>query len=109
MELVLLSVVLHIRGKECLHWTDNQAASIIMQIRRKPELQEIVVRIFEFCYKNCIKLTTAWFPREQNERADFYSKLVDHDDWMLAPEISHELALELPGISYYLELPGGVI
>ena len=32
MELVLLSVVQHIRGKECLHRTDNQAASIIMQI-----------------------------------------------------------------------------
>ena len=33
--------------------------------------------------KNDIRLFSTWVPRELNERADFYSKMVDTDDWSI--------------------------
>ena len=88
IELVLSSVLHEIKGKECRHRTDNQAAVRILQVgSKKPELQEIAVRIFKLCREHCIRLVPEWIPREQNERADFLSKAIDHDDWCLSHEI----------------------
>ena len=36
-------------------------------------------------------LVPEWVPREENEQADYYSKLVDEDDWMLNPELFSEI------------------
>jgi len=91
-ELLLCSLVDILKGKECRHRTDNQAAAHTLQVgSRVPELQEIVVRVFKFCRENCIQLVPEWVPREENERADFYSKLVDTDDWKLNPIIFKQL------------------
>ena len=34
-----------------------------------------------------IRLEMAWIPREKNQQADYLSRLVDHDDWMVNPHI----------------------
>ena len=34
-----------------------------------------------------IHIEPEWVPREQNELADYYSRMVDYDDWMLNPAI----------------------
>ena len=38
------------------------------------------------CVTNKIRLEPEWIPREQNELAD-YSRIIDHDDYMLNPSI----------------------
>jgi len=87
-ELVLESLREKLAGRECRHRTDNQAAVRIMQVgSRIPELHEIAVRIFSFCRQQQIKLIPEWVPREENERADYFSKLVDGDDWQLSTEV----------------------
>ena len=35
------------------------------------------------CVKNHIHIEPKWIPREQNELADYYSRLVDFDDYRL--------------------------
>ena len=37
--------------------------------------------IFEFCKKDSISVNVQWIPREENEKADYLSKLIDYDDW----------------------------
>ena len=65
---------------------------MIMQIgSSKSELQEEVAAIVEFCHKENIKLCPEWIPREQNERAHYFSKLVDEDDWSLDSDIFSDL------------------
>ena len=39
--------------------------------------------IFEVCFKHGIKLEVDWVPRSLNERADFISRIIDHDDWII--------------------------
>ena len=64
--------------------TDNFSASRILEIGSpKPHLQALAIRIFEICVKNDIRLFPTWIPRELNQHADYYSKLVDSDDWTI--------------------------
>ena len=43
------------------------------------------------CMANQIRLEPEWIPRKENEQADFISKIIDYDDWMLDPIIFAEL------------------
>ena len=91
-ELVLWSLGGHLEGRECRHRTDNQAAARILEFGSKvPELHDIALDIFLLCRQRNIRLVPEWVPREQNQRADYYSKLVDADDWMLSPQVFKEL------------------
>ena len=91
-ELVLKSPADKLEGKECRHRTDNQAAARIMEFGSKvPELHGIALDISSFCRQNNIRLVPEWIPREQNEKADFYSKLIDTEDWMLSHEVFKEM------------------
>ena len=40
------------------------------------------LEIFSLCVNNSIRLEPEWIPRERNEFADYYSRIVDHDDYM---------------------------
>ena len=39
------------------------------------------------CVKNHIHIEPEWIPREQNELADYYSRIVDLDDYRLNPAV----------------------
>ena len=43
----------------------------------KPYLQNIAIDGFSFCSKFNIELILQWIPREQNELADYYSRIKD--------------------------------
>ena len=51
------------------------------------ELQQLAVDIFSFCMTNCISFQAQWIPRDENHLADYLSRLVDPDDWMLNPSL----------------------
>lgn len=62
--------------------SDNQAVVKIIEKRSMhPDLQKIALDIFEIMMKNAISLEMQWTPRDQNDRADYISKIVDVDDW----------------------------
>ena len=61
---------------------DNFSATRILSVgNTKKPLQSLAIDIFHHCIKNNIKIIPQWIPREQNEKADYYSKINDSDDW----------------------------
>lgn len=66
-------------------YTDNQNVIRIVDAgSMKPELQEMSLKIFNFCIKHGISLEVEWVPRELNQTADYYSKLFDYNDWKVS-------------------------
>ena len=51
---------------------------------KHPDHHEILVELQRYCDEHNIQLETQWIPREENERADYLSKLIDCNDWQLA-------------------------
>ena len=45
--------------------------------------REIAVNILNILMQTAIQLEMAWIPREKNQQADYLSRLVDHDGWMV--------------------------
>ena len=78
--------------------TDNQnVARIVLYGSRKPILQQEALTIFATLVKGKTKLGPEWILREVNQLADYLSRLVDYDDWMLNPLVFSQLnALWVP-------------
>jgi len=72
-------------ANERVHWfTDNQnVVSIVQHGSPKVVLQVEALEIFSVCVNNSISLEPEWIPREQNELADYYCRIVDYDDYIL--------------------------
>ena len=64
----------------------------ILQVgSKKPDLHVVALKIFTICIHNQIQLEPEWIPRELNEKADYLSRIVDLDDWLLNPIIFHSV------------------
>ena len=82
IEQALFSFKTKLSGKSIKWFTDNQnCVKIFESGSMKLELQELAFGIFEFCKKHNISVNIQWIPREENEKADYLSKLIDYDDW----------------------------
>ncbi|VDI24913.1 Hypothetical predicted protein [Mytilus galloprovincialis] len=85
---VLLSSINIISGKKVKWFTDNQnVVSIVSKGSTKTILQNLALDIISVCLEYNVNIDIVWIPRTLNEKADFLSRFVDHDDW---------------GISYYI-------
>ena len=80
---------------ERIHWfTDNQnVVSILLYGSKKVLLQKKSLKIFQVSLVHQIKLEPEWVPREDNQLADYWSKVIDHDDWMVHPDVFAQLDL----------------
>jgi hypothetical protein len=89
----ILPSVAHKLTNHRVRWfTDNQnVVRILTNGSRLPDLQTVAVEIFKFVFQNSISVEPEWIPRLENELADYISRIVDHDDWMLNPEVFGEL------------------
>ena len=62
-------------------FTNNQnAACIIKKGRKIPELQTLALLIYSICVYHNISLFSLWIPKEENEKADALSKIIDIND-----------------------------
>ncbi|XP_065195395.1 uncharacterized protein LOC135826722 [Sycon ciliatum] len=85
---VILSLLPVLSGCEVIHRSDNQAAvAIIASGSKHPHLHDEALALFRICIRQGITFRAEWIPREENERADFFSKVKDQDDWQLAPDV----------------------
>jgi len=74
-----------IAGAHVKLYTDNKAVSHIVESgSNKLHLNNIAKNIYLFTKKNNIQLSVDWIPRSQNEQADYISKIVDFEDWVVA-------------------------
>ena len=70
-------------GSAVKWFTDNQAVPLIVESgSMKEHLPQLVVDIFHTARKN-IEIDVQWVLRLLNERADYLSKIVDYDDWIV--------------------------
>lgn len=66
-------------------FSDNQNVVNIIKVgSRKEELQAEAIAIFKLAVHYNILIEPEWLPREQNEVADYLSRIVDYDDWGLS-------------------------
>ena len=51
----------------------------------RSHLQKLAYDIFCLLHANRISLVISWIPRALNDKADFYSRIIDFDDWAVDP------------------------
>ena len=92
VHLVLQDLGPKLKNHRVCWFTDNQnVARIVLIGSRKPILHEEAMAILSICLHQQIRLEPEWIPREENEFADYLSRIGDVDDWMLNPEVFQEL------------------
>ena len=85
---VLESFKTKLRNERIRWFTDNQTVVRIVQYgSSKLHLQAKALSIFCTCMNINIRIEPEWIPREDNELADYYSRMIDYDDWMLNPMV----------------------
>lgn len=88
MRLVLKSLVTKLANKG-VHWfTDSQnVARILLVGSRTASLHKEAFAIFVISMANQIRIEPEWIPHNKNQQANYLSRLVDHDDWQVHPDI----------------------
>ena len=87
IELALASFAKELQSMTVKWFTDNQnCAKIVHSGSMKHELQVLSYSIFRMCIQNKISLDVQWVPRTENDKADYLSKIIDHDDWEITIE-----------------------
>ena len=77
----------HLRNSSVTFYTDNQnAVSIVQKGSRIIDLQQLALDIFNCCVQNNISVHVNWIPRDENEKADLLSRIIDVDDWGISVE-----------------------
>ena len=85
---VLLAVACKLANTRVRWFTDNQNVARILQVgSKKPQLHAIALKVFALSVQYQLHLEPEWIPKDLNVRADFLSRIVDHDDWFLDPAI----------------------
>lgn len=76
-----------------LRWfSDNQnVIKILTTGSKRSQLHAISLNIFNVCLHYQVHLEPEWIPRSENEQADYLSRIVDLDDWMLNSQVFVEL------------------
>lgn len=91
--LALKSFSSFLTGGKVKVFSDNQNVVRIVHCGSSVnELQKIALDIFSFCLTNSISFQAQWIPRAENQLADYLSRIVDPDDWMLSPDLFQILA-----------------
>ena len=84
--LVLSSFAQQLQGKEVRHRTDNKKVESVLQIGSPSKLiHDEVIAIFKLCQKWTIRLYPEWVTRELNKEADYLSRQMHDDDYILNP------------------------
>ena len=76
------------KGNTVKHRTDNQNVVRALSTGSETDnLHAIVIDIFKLRIENNIQLFPEWIPRSLNELADWISKDIDQDGYMLDPDL----------------------
>lgn len=87
IELGLVSFCSSLEGRNLKWFTDNQNCIRIVQAgSMKKDLQKLAISIFTICKEKQISIDLQWIPRLHNCKADYISKMVDHEDWQISYE-----------------------
>ena len=80
IELALSSFKDQFQGKTIKWFTNNQnCVKIVKSGSMKLELQKLSRSIYSTYVTNSISIDIQWIPRSENEKADYISRLINHD------------------------------
>ncbi len=80
------------QGKGVTWCTDNKSITyIVKKGSMKMELNYLAAQILLICARADIDLKLTWIPREENKKADAYSREVDMDDWEISDKVFQSL------------------
>ena len=89
---MLESLVPNLSNSRLKWFSDNQnVVNILTTGSKRPQLHTIALNVFNICLYHQIHLEPEWIPRNENEQADYISRIIDLDDWMLDPQVFPEL------------------
>ena len=81
---VLVSIAPKLQNMRVRWFSDNQNVVHILEVgSHQPHLQAELLKIVEVCMQHNIRMEPGWVPREENQLADYFSRIVDLDDWQL--------------------------
>ena len=74
---------------ERVRWfSDNQNVVWILETgSKKPLLQKEAIAVFSIAAQSLIHIEPEWFPRTENQQADYLSRIQDRDDWIIQPAL----------------------
>ena len=82
---VLQSFAKSLRNSKVKWYSDNAAVcSIVSKGSMKRELQRLALDIFSLCIQYSIHLELEWLQPELNVKSDYFSRILDFDDWGIA-------------------------
>lgn len=85
---MLLAIGQQLHGHKLQWYSDNQnIVRIAARGSRKPDLQGLVVEVIQLSKEFNILVCPVWVRREQNQIADYLSKISDGNDWSIHPNI----------------------
>jgi len=86
--LALKSFQSFIAKKKVTIFSDNQnVVRIVHNGSSVCHLQHKAAYNFSFSVSNNVSFQAQWIPRAQNQLADYLSRIVDPDDWLLSPAL----------------------
>ena len=92
VHIVLQALAPKLQNERLCWLTDNQnVVRIVLHGSEKPLLQELALSVFQLCVVHHVTIEPEWIPREENELADYISKVRDYDDWMVHPIIFQQI------------------
>ena len=95
-----------LKGHALRWFTDaKNVVAIIRKGSMNPVLLDLAILIYKITKQYHIRLAVTWIPREENDAADFASRIVDHDDWGVDTVWFHRITRELgtPGIDRFAD------
>ena len=80
--LAMRSYTSFLKSQKVVWYTDSKnCASIVKKGSTKQHLQVFALEIHQLCSKYDIDIDIKWIPRSENSKADYISKIIDHEDW----------------------------
>ena len=86
---VLASLTDKLANQRIRWFTDNQNVVRILNTgSRNPLLQqEALAILIDISIAHQVRIEPEWIPREENQQADFISRIIDYDNWSLHPAL----------------------
>ena len=73
---VLDSIAHKLRNMRVRWFSDNQNVVRILEVgSRQPHLQTELLKVVELCMRHDIRMEPGWIPREENQLADYFSRI----------------------------------
>ena len=83
----------HLLRDQAVTWhTDcKNLVRIVKRGSTKPYILNLAIALYHVTKQNNILMNVVWIPRKENEQADFFSGVIDYNDWGISTDWYHKI------------------